>query len=55
MYGSSCSGAVDPNYSISYVNGSVQVGPASITVTASSGSMTYGGTVPAVSAACRAS
>ena len=41
-YASSCSGAVDPNYSFNYVDGSVQVGPASITVTASSGSMVYG-------------
>ena len=45
-YGSSCTGASDPNYSISYVNGTVTVSPAPITVTASSGSMTYGGTVP---------
>ncbi len=49
-YGSSCSGAVDANYTISYVDGSVQVGPASITVTASSGSMTYAGAVPTVPA-----
>ena len=49
-YGSTCSGAVDPNYTFSYVDGSVQVGPASITVTASSGSMTYGGAVPAITA-----
>ena len=49
-YTSSCSGAVDANYTFSYVDGSVQVGPASITVTASSGSMTYGGAVPTVTA-----
>ncbi len=49
-YSSSCSGAVDGNYSFTYVDGSVQVGPASITVTASSDSMVYAGTVPAVSA-----
>ena len=49
-YASSCAGAVDPNYSFNYVDGTVQVGPASITVTASSGSMTYGGAVPAVTA-----
>ena len=47
-YDSSCSGAVDPNYTFSYVDGSVQVGPASITVTASSGSMVYAGSVPTV-------
>ncbi len=49
-YDSTCSGAVDPNYTFSYQDGTVQVGPASITVTASSGSMTYGGAVPAVTA-----
>jgi hypothetical protein len=49
-YASSCSGAVDPNYTFSYTAGTVQVGPASITVTASSGSMVYGGTVPPVTA-----
>ena len=47
-YGSSCTGAVDTNYSISYVPGSVTVGQAPLTVTASSGTMTYGGTVPTV-------
>ena len=47
-YASSCSGAADPNYVISYVGGSVTVSPASITVTASSPSMVYGGTVPAI-------
>ena len=36
-YASTCSGAVDPNYSFNYVDGSVQVGPASITVTARRG------------------
>ncbi len=49
-YDSSCSGAVDPNYTFSYVDGSVQVGPASITITASSGSMVYAGSVPTVTA-----
>ena len=49
-YDSSCTGAVDPNYTFSYVDGTVQVGPASITVTASSGSMVYAGAVPAVTA-----
>ena len=46
----SCSGAVDPNYDISYVDGSMQVTAAALVVTASSGSMTYGGTVPAITA-----
>ena len=49
-YGSSCSGAVDPNYTISYSPGSVVVNPASLTVTASDGSMTYGGTPPTITA-----
>ena len=47
-YPSTCSGAVDPNYSIGYVAGAVTVKPAPLTVTASSGSMTYGGTVPTI-------
>ena len=41
-YPTSCSGAVDPNYTISYSNGSVQVDPAPLTITASSGMSTYG-------------
>ncbi len=49
-YGSTCSGAVDPNYSFNYVDGTVSVGAASITVTASSGSMVYAGSVPSVTA-----
>ena len=48
-YTSSCSGAYDPNYTISYVQGSVAVGPAPLTVTASNGQMTYGGGAPAIS------
>jgi hypothetical protein len=48
-YDSSCSGAVDANYTISYVDGSVTVSPAPLTLTASSGSMTYGSTPPAIS------
>ena len=47
-YASSCSGAVDANYTISYVPGSVTVGKAPLTITASSPSMTYGGTVPTI-------
>ena len=48
-YPSSCSGAADSNYAISYVDGAVTVTPAPVTITASSSSMTYGGTVPDVS------
>ena len=47
-YTSSCSGAVDPNYSIGYVSGTVTVNKAPLTITASNVSMTYGGTVPNV-------
>jgi len=43
-----CAGAVDPNYNFTYVAGNVTVGKASLTITASSTSMTYGGTPPAV-------
>ena len=49
-YSSSCSGAADLNYTISYINGSVQVDPMSLTITASSASATYGGSVPATTA-----
>ncbi|HTZ10365.1 MAG TPA: MBG domain-containing protein, partial [Acidimicrobiales bacterium] len=47
-YASSCSGAADPNYTISYVNGVVQIGPSPLVVTASSGSMTYGSAPPSI-------
>ena len=49
-YATTCSGAVDTNYSITYVAGSVQVNPALLSVTASSAAMTYGGTAPTVAA-----
>ena len=47
-YTTSCSGAVDSNYAITYVNGTTTVIPAPLTITASSGTMTYGGAVPAI-------
>jgi hypothetical protein len=47
-YSSSCSGAVDANYTFSYVKGSVTVGPAPLTVTASSPSFAYGGKPPTI-------
>jgi len=47
-YPSSCSGAAEPNYSISYTPGSVTVNPAALAITASDGSMTYGGTPPTI-------
>ena len=49
-YASSCSGASDPNYSFSYVNGSVEVDPAPLSIAASSPSVTYGGGTPAITA-----
>ena len=49
-YPSSCSGAVDSNYTISYVSGTVTDSAAALVITASSASMTYGGTVPAITA-----
>src|SRR6202035_3874955 len=39
---SSCSGAVDPNYTITYVGGSVTVTTATLTITAPSESVPYG-------------
>ena len=50
-YPSSCGGAVDPNYSFSYFGGSVTVNAATLTITASNGSMTYGGSVPTITPA----
>jgi gliding motility-associated-like protein len=44
------SGAVDPNYNIVYVNGTYSVTPASLNITANNGTMTYGGTVPTLTA-----
>lgn len=41
-YPTSCIGAVDPNYAITYVGGSVYVGRAVVGVTASSTTTTYG-------------
>ena len=50
-YPTTCSGAAGPNYTVSYVAGAITVHPAALTVTASSGSMTYGGIKPTVSPA----
>ena len=44
----SCGSAADTNYTISYVGGTITINPAPLTITASSPSMTYGGTVPAI-------
>jgi sugar lactone lactonase YvrE len=47
-YPSSCTGAADSNYTISYVNGTVVDSPAPLVITASSATMAYGGTVPTI-------
>ena len=44
-YSTSCSGAVDNNYTISYKQGAVIIQAVPLTITASSGSMIYGGPV----------
>jgi hypothetical protein len=44
------SGAVDPNYTISYVNGTMTVGKATLAVTPNPATMVYGGTVPVLTA-----
>ncbi|UDY34985.1 MBG domain-containing protein [Dermatobacter hominis] len=49
-YPSTCTGAADPNYTFSEVDGTVEVARAEAEVTASSAAMTYGGTVPAITA-----
>jgi LPXTG-site transpeptidase (sortase) family protein len=47
-YTSSCSGAADPNYTITYATGTVTVTAASLNITASSETMIYGDPVPAI-------
>jgi hypothetical protein len=44
------SGAADPNYSFTYVNGTLSITQVPLTITANDGSMTYGGAVPALTA-----
>jgi hypothetical protein len=44
----SCSGAVDTNYAISYVSGTVTVNQAALAIMASSPTVTYGATVPTI-------
>ncbi len=46
----SCSGAAAANYTFTYVNGTLTVNQAVLTVTASPGTMTYGGTPPTITA-----
>ena len=45
-YPITASGASDPDYSISYIDGTLTVNAAPLTVTAANKSMTYGGAVP---------
>lgn len=49
-YSITASGAVDPNYSISYVAGTLTVSTAALTVTADDQSMAYGAAVPTLTA-----
>ena len=42
-YPTSAAGAVDPNYTITYIAGTLTVTPAALTITASSPSKVYGG------------
>jgi RHS repeat-associated protein len=49
-YAITASGAVDADYSISYVAGSLTVTPAALTISADDKSMTYGGTLPVLTA-----
>jgi hypothetical protein len=46
-----CSGAADPNYTFSYVDGTLTITKAPLTITASSDSFVYGGTPPTITAA----
>ena len=46
---SSCSGADDSNYTINYIDGTTTVNPAPLTITASSGTQTFGGLLATIS------
>ena len=45
-YAITASGAADPNYTISYVPGTLTVTPATLTVTADNQSKVYGAALP---------
>jgi len=47
-YPITASGAADPNYTLSYVSGTLTVNPAALTVTAANASMVYGSALPAL-------
>src|SRR5690349_24095312 len=44
------SGAVDPDYSITLVNGTLAIAPAPLPITADNKSLAYGGTLPTLTA-----
>ena len=48
-YAITACGAYDPNYTISYVPGQLTINPAPLVITANNESMTYGGSLPALS------
>ncbi len=50
IYATSCSGAAAGNYAINYATGEATVGQATLTITASSGAITYGGAAPTITA-----
>ncbi|MGI8678791.1 MAG: MBG domain-containing protein [Jatrophihabitans sp.] len=50
FYATSCAGAADPNYAITYSTGGERITKAPVTITASSGSTTYGADPPAITA-----
>ena len=52
-YDTSCSGAVDANYTITYVDGSVTVKPVSLVITASSATVNYNDAAPTITARLR--
>jgi hypothetical protein len=47
-YPTTCSGAVDPNYTITYTPGTVNVNGIPLTITASSASVVFGSAIPSV-------
>src|SRR5207237_2041866 len=49
-YALTASGAASPNYTITYVGGTLAVTPAPLTATADSKGMVYGGALPALTA-----
>jgi hypothetical protein len=48
-YDITCSGAADADYTISYAKGTLTINKAALTITADNQSMTYGGSLPALS------